>query len=182
MFERFTAGARAVVVDAGEQARTLGHDVIGTQDVLLALLGPSGGTASRVLQDVGLRPDRAREIVRRRTPANDGLTEDDAASLRSLGIDLELVLARLEEAFGPDAVPRSEPRPARYRLSRPAKKALQLALREAIWLRSSSIATEHLLLGLLRCDDTDVIAVLAEIGAVPDDVRNATLRAIGRAA
>jgi ATP-dependent Clp protease ATP-binding subunit ClpA len=182
MFERFSEGARAVVVVAREQAVALGHDSIGTQHLLLGLLSPETGAASQVLHDVGLQSDLVRGLVRRHTPADGYLTEEDADSLRTLGIDLDVVLAHLEASFGPEAVPRSEPRRGRVGMSRPAKKTLQLALREAIWLRAAAIGSEHILLGLLRCDDTDINAILAETGIKPDDLRAATLRAIGRAA
>lgn len=38
------------------------------------------------------------------------------------------------------------------------------------------------LLGLLRCDDADVSALLAELDVSPDDLRTAILRTVGRAA
>jgi len=73
------------------------------------------------------------------------------------------------------------PTPKRLPFSRPAKKVLELALREAIALRHNYIGTEHLLLGLVRCDDRVVADTLAELGlergrlraAVPDAVREA---------
>ena len=92
------------------------------------------------------------------------------------------MLEHLADSFGPDAVPHSQPRRVRARFSRPAKKALQLALREAIWLKAGAIGSEHILLGLLRCDDSDINTVLAELGVTSDDLRKATLRTIGRAA
>ena len=182
MFERFSKDARAVVVAARAQAAALGHDSVGTQHLLLGLLGPDAGAASQVLHDVGLQPDLVGEIIRRRTPADGSLTEEDAESLRALGIDLDVVLRHLEASFGPEAAVRSEPKRRRLLFSRPAKKALELALREAVWLKAGSIGSEHILLGLLRCDDPDVNAILAEVGIKPADLRSATLRTIGRAA
>ena len=122
-----------------------------------------------------------RDVVRRRTPG-EGLTDEDAESLRAVGIDLDVVLEHLKESFGPDSLPRSQPRRGRLRLSRSAKKTLQLALREAIWLKSRTIGGEHILLWLLRCDDSEVNAILAELGVRPDDLRTAVLRTVGRAA
>ena len=49
-------------------------------------------------------------------------------------------------------------------------------------LKAGGIGSEHILLGLLRCDDRDTNAVLAELGVNPDDLREATLATIGRAA
>jgi ATP-dependent Clp protease ATP-binding subunit ClpA len=182
MFERFTKEARRVVSVAVEQAGALGHDSVGTQHLLLGLLSPNAGTGYQVLQGAGLQADQVREIVRRRTPGGGVMTQEDAESLRTVGIDLEVVLEHLAESFGPDAVPHSQPRRARGRLSRPAKKTLQLALREAIWLKAGAIGSEHILLGLLRCEDRDINALLAEVGVRPDDLRKATLLMISRAA
>ena len=182
MFERFTDGARGVVTVAVEQARALDHDPVGTQHLLLGLLGSETGAAHTALHDAGLRADLVREVIRRRTPGEGFLTAGDAESLRTIGIDLDVVLGRLEETFGPDAVPKGPRRRGRTRFSPSAKKALQLALREAIWLKAGAIGSEHILLGLLRCDDSDISAVLAELDVTSDDLRAATLRAIGRAA
>jgi ATP-dependent Clp protease ATP-binding subunit ClpA len=182
MFERFTEGARAVVSDAVGEARALGHDPVGTTHLLLGLLRPGVGAGCQVLHDGGLDADAAREITRLRTPGGNALTRDDADALRAVGIDLDVVLERIAESLGPDAVPEGHTGRGRVRLSQPAKKALQLALREAIWPKSKSIGSEHILLGLLRCDDDVVNAVLTDLGATPDSLRAATLRAIGRAA
>lgn len=182
MFERFSEGARTVVSDAVDQARALGHDPVGTQHLLLGLLNPGVGAGYQVLRDAGLQADAARDVIRRRAPGGGVLTKDDAEALRTVGIDLDVVLAHLAESFGPDAVPESPSRRGRTRLSQPAKKTLQLALREAIWLKSKVIGSEHILLGLLRCDDNDINSVLAELGVTPDGLRTATLRTLGRAA
>jgi ATP-dependent Clp protease ATP-binding subunit ClpA len=182
MFERFTKEARAVVSVALSEAGELGNDSVGTQHLLLGLLSPDTGLGLEVLRGAGLDADRVRDVVRRRTPGDGFLTAQDAESLRTVGIDLDVVLEHLEESFGPDSLPRSKPRRGRLRFSRSAKKTLQLALREAIWLKSRTIGSEHILLGLLRCDDSEVKVVLSELEVKPDDLRTATLRTIGRAA
>ena len=182
MFERFTKEARGVVTAAVEQAGALGHDPVGTGHLLLALLSLEAGAGYQVLHGAGLQADRVREVVRRRTPGAGALTQEDAESLRTIGIDLEVVLEHLAESFGPDAVPHSRPRRPRGRFSRPAKKTLQLALREAIWLKAGAIGSEHILLGLLRCEDSDINTLLAEFGVKSDDLRTATLQTISRAA
>ena len=50
MFERFTNKARHVVVLAQEEARKLSHSYIGTEHILLGLLGESDGYAFRALE------------------------------------------------------------------------------------------------------------------------------------
>jgi ATP-dependent Clp protease ATP-binding subunit ClpC len=63
MFERFTAYARHVVVLAQEEARRLNHNYIGTEHILLGLLGEPEGIAFRVLESFGLTLDSARQEV-----------------------------------------------------------------------------------------------------------------------
>jgi len=65
MFERFTDQARRVVVQAQEEARMLGHDYIGTEHILLGLLGEHEGPAAQALSSLGvsLDLDAAREQV-----------------------------------------------------------------------------------------------------------------------
>jgi ATP-dependent Clp protease ATP-binding subunit ClpC len=64
MFERFTSQARHVVVLAQEEAQRLQHNYIGTEHVLLGLLGESGGVAFQVLERFGMSLDNARDEVR----------------------------------------------------------------------------------------------------------------------
>ncbi len=63
VFERFTGRARQVVVYAQEEVRSLGHDHIGTEHILLGLLREQEGLAARVLEYLGLTLERVREQV-----------------------------------------------------------------------------------------------------------------------
>ncbi len=65
MFERFTERARQVVVLAQEEARGLGHNYIGSEHILLGLLRQEEGLAARVLESLGLTPERVRAQVER---------------------------------------------------------------------------------------------------------------------
>ena len=62
MFERFSDDARQAVVVAQEEARTLGHNYIGSEHILLGLLG-QGGNAAGVLVSFGVSLDGARGQV-----------------------------------------------------------------------------------------------------------------------
>lgn len=192
MFERFTTAAREVVVAAQQEARDLKHPEIGTEHLLLALLAAEGTLAHRVLHDAGLAHDRVATEVRRLAaePAR-RLDEADAAALETIGIDLDAVLARIEETFGPEALRQPTPPPRRSLLVRRllgehrpftvrAKKALELALREAIRLGDRELRTEHLLLGLLRDGGGVAAAVIAGAGLTPDGLRHSTEAAMGR--
>src|SRR5215472_5120624 len=63
MFERFTPRARRSVVAAQEEARTLGHNYIGTEHVLLGLLSEPDGLAARALGPFGVSLASTREEV-----------------------------------------------------------------------------------------------------------------------
>ncbi len=53
-FERFTARARSVLTHAEEEARGLGHGFVGTEHLLLALLGVPEGLGAQVLAAAGI--------------------------------------------------------------------------------------------------------------------------------
>jgi ATP-dependent Clp protease ATP-binding subunit ClpA len=63
VFERFTERARQVVVLAQEEARTLGHEYIGTEHILLGLLREEEGMAARVLESLEITVERVRGQV-----------------------------------------------------------------------------------------------------------------------
>ena len=63
MFERFTGRARHVVVLAQEEARRLNHNYIGTEHVLLGLLGEPESLGARALAGFGMSLDATRGEV-----------------------------------------------------------------------------------------------------------------------
>ena len=62
MFQRFTDRARRVVVLAQNEARTLDHNYIGTEHILLALIR-EGGVGAQLLAGAGVERDQARQQV-----------------------------------------------------------------------------------------------------------------------
>ena len=63
MFERFTDRARRVVVVAQEESRSLGHDYIGTEHILLGILGAGESVAVQALASLGISLEAARQQV-----------------------------------------------------------------------------------------------------------------------
>jgi ATP-dependent Clp protease ATP-binding subunit ClpA len=63
MFERFTERARQVVVFASDEARTLGHNYIGTEHILLGLIREQEGVAARALASLGITAEEVRAQV-----------------------------------------------------------------------------------------------------------------------
>jgi ATP-dependent Clp protease ATP-binding subunit ClpA len=177
MFERFTTAARAVVIDAQQQAQTLHHREIRPDHLLLGVLGDDTSVSAGVLRDLGVNRESLLKEV-----ASLGVADDEA--LRTIGIDLSAVREQAEAAFGPGALDR--PRPRRGGLLRrvlptggdhipftsAAKRALEQSLRQAIALQHKSLTTDHILLGLLAEDDDPAARTLAHLKVDPAEVRS----------
>ena len=54
MFERFTEKAIKVIMLAQEEARRLGHNFVGTEQILLGLVGEGTGVGPKVLKEMGV--------------------------------------------------------------------------------------------------------------------------------
>ncbi len=63
MFEQFTEKAIKAVMLAQEEARRLGHNLVGTEQILLGLIGEGTGVAAKVLKEQGLTLQDARKEV-----------------------------------------------------------------------------------------------------------------------
>lgn len=147
MFERFSRGARASVAAAQAVSRETASAETGTVHLALALLDQDAGLVTAV-ERTGAQAD---PVIRQLREITDGGGLDREA-LASMGIDLDAVSAQADRVFGPGALTRYRHRRGEPRWGRDAKKALELALREAIRLGDRAIETRHLLLGLLRAN------------------------------
>ncbi|MFC6081342.1 Clp protease N-terminal domain-containing protein [Sphaerisporangium aureirubrum] len=154
MFERFREDARHTVKLAQEETKPFGHDYVGTEHLLLALLRQPDSVATRVLARHGLDHDNVGDAVARLLVTPDDL---DAEALGSIGIDLDAIREKVEAAFGPGALDRKPGSPRRpwrpgghIPFTGRAKKVLELSLREAIALKHNYICNGHILLGILR--------------------------------
>ena len=146
LFERFTDGYRKVVIRAYAEAWMLGHDHVGTEHLLLALVGIDGEPAAETLSWLGISLDAARRCV--------GELSAQAPTAR---------LVPGQELAGQS--------PGPVGLTERATKAMRLALREALRRGDGYIGTEHLLLALLDGDNT-ALRVLAQLGCDPAAIRH----------
>ena len=201
MFERFTHAARDAVTRAQHEARELGQSPIGTEHLLLALLADASGPVASALRDDGVDASSVRAAILRHVGAGPGATPaaladsdaEDAAALKAIGIDLDAVRRAIEENFGPGALrlPRASTPPRKGLLRRfsagsghipfsdRAKKVLELSLREAIRLKHSFIAPEHIMLGILREGRGLAARILAEADVDHDRLRSGLTRSLG---
>jgi ATP-dependent Clp protease ATP-binding subunit ClpA len=167
MFERFTADAREVVVRAQQEARALHHGYIGTEHLLLGLVGGSTPTA-----DVLIRHGLTTPAVREALLAQLGVADIDAAALGTVGIDLDAVRASVEATFGPGALDvtagrRSREPKGHIPFTARSKKVLELSLRETVTLRSGEISDGHVALGLIREGEGLAMKIVHDQGIDP---------------
>lgn len=176
MFERFTQPARRAVVLAQEEARQQGAETIGAEHVLFGVLSDTAGAPAVVLQRW--------QVDASRVAGAGGALDPDALS--SLGIDLEEVRRRAEEAFGPGAL--DEATSARWGRGRritpghlpftaEAKAALGESVKAAVRTSARGIGTTELFVGLLATPERTVPRLLQRFGVTEptDDLARAVL-------
>jgi ATP-dependent Clp protease ATP-binding subunit ClpA len=149
IFTRFNDRSRASVEAAIEEARMLGHDSVGDEDLLLGILRADDDIAAEVLTSLGVTLEGAREESE----------EMLSAALSSIGISLTEVRREAGEAF--------EMRIPDYRkipFSPLAKNALVGARREMRRLGDNHLGPEHVLLGITRNEDGTALRLLAGMG------------------
>jgi len=64
-FDRFTKRARRVLSLAQEEAQRLNHNYIGTEHLLLGLIREENSVAVKVLRELGVKPQRVKDMVER---------------------------------------------------------------------------------------------------------------------
>ena len=190
MFEKFSDSARSAVIGAQQEARDLKSARIDIEHLLLGAVSTAEGALAETLTEMGLTAEAVRaSVVEDRQ--GDPLGADDAEALKSIGIDLDAVRDTVEASFGADAFDRAEPEERRGLFGRwlkshipftnGAKKALELSLREAVHRKDGHIATEHLLLGILRAPN-DAARRAIETANAPDELRRRLEELLDRAA
>ena len=167
IFNRFAREARTCVEAAVEEARELGHDSIGDEDLLLGILHAGEGLAAEALSSLGVTLDGARD-------ESEAMASE---ALSSVGISLEDIRREAGEAFDPRI-----PEGRRIPFSPRAKKVLERALREAVRLRDNRICTEHVLLGILSNEEGTAVRMLGRMGVSTEALEDRLYELRGREA
>jgi ATP-dependent Clp protease ATP-binding subunit ClpA len=192
VFDRCDADAQRVISVALAEARRRGHDWLGTEHLLVALL-----RERRVLPETaqGVLPADP-EAAGRALDRLIGPPAPRADLLASLGVDLEAVRAAARQAFGAEAVERlargPRPRPRRGRLRRKrrgcmsllagglgvaprVKQVLQRAVEHAERQGRPAAAPSDVLLGMVDTEAAMSNRLLRDMGVDPAQVRRALL-------
>ena len=166
MFLRFTDESRASVEAAFEEARMLGHDSLGDEDLLLGVLRADEGVGAEALSSLGVTLEEARE-------ESEGMLSD---ALSSIGISLEDVRREAGDAFDMRL-----PDDRKIPYSPRAKNALVGARKEMRRLRDNYLGTEHVLLGIVGNEDGTAVRMLGRLGVSPEALEERLLELRGRA-
>lgn len=127
MFERFTEKSIKVIMLAQEEAKRLQHNWVGTEMILLGLIGEGKGVASQALRESGLDLKTARDDVEKIIGKGDGWK----------GGDRFRHLPFMDAFTSIPVTPR-------------AQALLKGAWSEAKYMHHDYTGTEHLLLGLIK--------------------------------
>lgn len=152
------------------EARRRGHPFIGTEHLLLALVGKADGRARLVLEQLGVGAQDVEEALEPCLAGGAPTIDPDA--LAAIGVDLDAVRAQLEATFGPGALERS--RASCLGVTPRTKLALAYAVDRAA---GESLGDEHILLGLLSVPDSLAARALGELGISLEVVAAAVRRA-----
>jgi len=132
MLTRFKDRARGSVEAASEEARMLGHDSLGDDDLLLGILRADEGVAAEALSPLGVTLEDARE-------ESEGML---SGALSSIGVFLEELWREAGDAFD-----MSLPDDREILVSTRAKKQARKEMRR---LGDGPLGTEHVLIVILR--------------------------------
>ena len=166
MFERFTEKAIKVVMLAQEESRRLGHNFVGTEQILLGLIGESTGISAKVLKSMGVTLKEARTEVEKVIGRGSGFVAVEIPFTPRAKRVLELSLdeARQLGAFCPCC--------GSLLAVQALREKSPLADARCCRAGHSYIGTEHILLGLLREGEGIAARVLETMGAEPAKIRN----------
>jgi excisionase family DNA binding protein len=144
-FARFTERARKVLSMANEEAYQYHHDGVGTEHILLGIIGEGEGIAAKALLDLLQVPvSEIRKQIEASHPAGEQTASDGLLEMTPQG-----------------------------------KESIELAVQEARSLDHHYIGTEHLLLGLLREEETIASQVLRKAGITLEETRNHIKQLLG---
>jgi ATP-dependent Clp protease ATP-binding subunit ClpC len=159
MLTRFKDGSRKSVEAAFQEARMLGHDSLGDEDLLLGILHTDEGIAAEALSSLGITLEDARE-------ESEEMLSD---ALSSIGISFEEIRRETGETFEM-RIPDDRKIPYSPR----AKNALITARKEMRRLGDGHLGTEHLLLGILSNENGAAVRMLGRMGVSPEMVEERT--------
>ena len=75
MFEGFTQKSRAILIQAQSEARKMGHNFVGTEQILLGMLADGDNEAASILSEKSMNLNTARQEVEQIIGLGSGFTD-----------------------------------------------------------------------------------------------------------
>jgi ATP-dependent Clp protease ATP-binding subunit ClpA len=151
MFNQFTRAARLAVVESIREARGQAVEVT-DEHLLLALTNQQNTTSAGWLRAAGVTPSTI-DAAFRAAERKAGLSDAEAELLlRELGIDVDEIVARVEQKLGENALAGAPRSRRRMPFGLVAKGIVRGAVEQARSLRHKEPRDEHLLLALAAHD------------------------------
>lgn len=161
----FTAGTREVLALSLREASELGHDYIGTEHILLGLIGEEAGVAAQVLAQLGVKADGTRQQIIH-------LLHGQAQAVSSPGGVSDEVGGR-GRAVAAESSPLSVVADI---VEHETKQVLDDAVQEAQEAGDRALGGQHVLLGMCLRDNSGWLA-LRWAGAAPRQLMAAAMHA-----
>ena len=140
MYDRFTELARRAMQLANREAQRFSHEYIGTEHILIGLIGEESGVAANVLKNLGVDLCKIRHEVEKLVQSGTNM----------------ITMGKMPH-------------------TPMAKKIIEYSMEESRNLNHNYVGTEHILLGLLREQDSIAAQALMNLGLDPEDVRQEVL-------
>lgn len=132
MNKRFSPVVKQIINQSGAEARRLGHDYVGTEHLLLGIIGERDSLAVRTLDSLSVDVNELRKRIERAIPKY-----SNYPAAENLFVDKVPVTTQVE-------------------------RVLKVTFIEAKQMRSDEIFPEHLMLSLLKHTDTNATQLLNE--------------------
>lgn len=154
---QLTSHAKRIIDLAYDEARQLNNNYVGTEHLLLGVIRESDGIAGQTLRRFGLDRDQVDTVL---------------GSVRANGGDEGLPPASPAPSTAAPVAPEASRAPGKWvRFTERARKIVFHAQEEAHRAGENFVAPEHLLLGLVREDDSVAGRILSRLGVGGDDIR-----------
>jgi ATP-dependent Clp protease ATP-binding subunit ClpA/predicted dehydrogenase len=155
----YTPRVKEVLLQANREAENLSHTFVGTEHILLGLLGNPGDVVAQVLKNLGVNAEQTRlEILKEldpkfwKAPEKPVLTESEKS-------EVDKLVAKVTEEPG---VPAQQGKPVNF--TPRARQVLVLACKEADHFHHGFVSPEHVLLGIMKLGNGPAFDVLTKHG------------------
>jgi ATP-dependent Clp protease ATP-binding subunit ClpC len=181
MWQRFSQTSRHAILKAEQSAFLMRSSKVETEHLLLSLMDEPSSASTQILQNFGVTAEKVRpvsDVIDESVQKQQQLSAIEVESLRArFKVDPELIRHLERELLRKLQAQSKRPH---LEISTQVKRVLELAADEArrtqkLVKHSNYIGPEHLLLGLLRDEDSSAARILHNLGLSLEQTRIAVV-------